>query len=277
VNLFFGKFERSIPMRLRGSLFWGIVLILLAAFLLARQMGILGGDVTSYFLPALAILFGIWLLIGAASRGQRQVEGQTVSIPLENARSARIKFDHGAGRLNVRSGTSPTELLSGVFGTEIDVHSRLQGDQLEIRLRNAPHFWMWYPGQNLDWDISLNRDVPVSLDIDSGASSTILDLTDLKVTNLDINTGASSTEVNLPANAGNTRVDIDTGASAVKIRVPAGVAASIRIKSGVSSKNVDTARFPHIDGGLYQSAEYSTAANRADINIESGVGSIEIR
>ncbi len=59
-------------MRLRGSLFWGIVLIILAAFLLARQMGILTGDITGYFLPALAILFGIWLLIGALSRGQRQ-------------------------------------------------------------------------------------------------------------------------------------------------------------------------------------------------------------
>jgi len=264
-------------MRLRGSLFWGIVLILLAAFLLARQMGFLTGDVTSFFLPALAILFGIWLLIGALSRGQRQVEGQTVSVPLENARSARIKFDHGAGRLIVRSGASATELLTGVFGTEMDVKSHLQGDQLEVKLRNAPHFWMWYPGQNLDWDISLNRDVPVSLNIDSGASSTFLDLTDLKVTDLDIDTGASTTEVNLPANAGNTRVDIDTGASTVKIRVPAGVAASIRIKSGLSSNNVDTNRFPRIDGGLFRSADYSTAANRADITVDSGVGSIEIR
>ncbi len=264
-------------MRLRGSVFWGIVLILLAAFLLARQMGILVGDVTGYFLPAIAILFGVWLLIAAFSRGRRQAEGQTVSVPLESARTARIKFDHGAGRLNVRSGASPTELLTGVFGTEMDVRSNLQGDQLDVRLRNAPEFWMWYPGQNLDWDISLNRDVPVSLNIDSGASSTTLDLTDLKITDLDIDTGASTTEVNLPANAGNTRVDIDTGASTVRIRVPPGVAASIRIKSGVSSNNVDTNRFPRIDGGLYRSADYATAANRADITIDSGVGSIDIR
>ena len=264
-------------MRLRGSLFWGIVLIILATFLLARQMGVLTGDITGYFLPALAILFGIWLLIGALSRGQRQAEGQTISVPLENAKSARIKFDHGAGRLNIRSGASPSELLNGVFGAEMDYRSNLRGDQLEVKLRNSPHFWAWYPGQNLDWDVSFNRDVTLDLNIDSGASASTLDLTDLKVVNLDIDTGASSTEVTLPANAGNTRVDIDTGASSVKVIVPAGVAARINIKSGVASVNVDANRFPRIEGGLYQSADYATAANRADITIDSGVGSIEVR
>jgi hypothetical protein len=72
-------------------------------------------------------------------------------------------------------------------------------------------------------------------------------------------------------------VDIDTGASSVKVIVPTGVAARINIKSGVASVNVDTNRFPRIDGGPYQSADYATATNRADITIDSGVGSIEVR
>src|SRR5512138_2516887 len=101
-------------MRLRGSLFWGIVLIVLALFLLARQMGILTGSVFDYFWPALAILFGIWLLISALSRGARREE-QTLAIPRENASWARVKFDHGAGRLNVHAGAAETDVLSGVF------------------------------------------------------------------------------------------------------------------------------------------------------------------
>jgi hypothetical protein len=264
-------------MRLRGSLFWGLVLIVLAGLLLLRQLGWLTGDIFGYVWPMVVILFGIWLLIGALTRGRNTAEGQTISIPLENARSARIKLDHGAGRLNVRAGASATEVLNGVFGGEVEYKSRLEADQLEVKVRNSPHFWAWYPGQSLDWDIRLNGNVPLNLKIDSGASSSTLDLSDLKVVDLDIDTGASSTEVVLPANAGNTRVDIDTGASSLNVRIPTGVAARIRVKSGVASVNVDSNRFPRIEGGLYQSADYATAANRADVTINAGVGSIEVK
>jgi hypothetical protein len=265
------------PMRLRGSIFWGLVLIILACFLLARQVGLLTGDIFAFFWPAVIILFGIWLLIGAFSRGQQKVEGQTISLPLQDAKSARIKLDHGAGRLNILAGASPQEVLNGVFGVEIDHQARLEGDRLDVKLRTSPHFWSWVPGQGLDWDIHLNGDIPLSLDIDSGASSSTLDLSELKVVDLDIDTGASSTELTLPAHAGNTRVDIDTGASSLSLHIPTGVAASIRVKTGIASVNIDSSRFPRLAGGLYQSPDYPTASNRADITIDAGVGSIEIK
>ena len=264
-------------MRLRGSLFWGIVLIILALLLFASQQGWIRGDIFNYFWPVLIILFGIWLLSGAFGKGRFSAKVQSLSIPLESARSARIKLDHGAGRLNIQSGASATELLNGSFGAEVQTSTRFEADQLQVKLRNSPQFWAWAPGESLDWDIRLNPTVPLSLKIDSGASASTLDLTDLKVVDLDIDTGASSTEVSLPANAGNTRVDIDSGASSLVLHLPSGVAASIRIKSGIASVNVDSNRFPRLDGGLYQSADYATAANRADITIDTGVGSVDIK
>ncbi|HTX92564.1 MAG TPA: DUF5668 domain-containing protein [Anaerolineales bacterium] len=264
-------------MRLRGSLFWGIVLIVLAGFLLARQMNWLAGNIFDYFWPAMIILVGAWLMLGALTRGKYKAESQSLSIPLQGARSARIKLDHGAGRLNVHGSALAGEVLNGAFGMEMDYRSRLDGDRLEVKLRNAPGFWSWYPGESMDWDVRLNPEIPLSLKVDSGASATTLDLTDLKVVELDIDTGASSTDVTLPAHAGNTNVDIDTGASSLVIRIPSGVAARLRTKTGVASVSVDTTRFPQVDGGLYQSADYATAANRADITIDAGVGSIEVK
>jgi len=264
-------------MRLRGSLFWGIVLIVLAALLLFGQQGWLKGDIFGYFWPAIIILFGIWLLIGALGRGRSEAVGQKLSIPLESARNARIKLEHAAGRLNIRAGAASSELLNGVFGTEVDYKSNLVADQLQVKLRNSSHFWAWVPGESLDWDIRLNGEIPLNLKIESGASASTLDLTDLKVLDLDIDTGASSTEVTLPASAGNTHVEVDSGAASLNIRIPTSVAARIKIKSGIASINVDTNRFPRLDGGLYESADYTTAANRADITINTGVGSVEIK
>jgi len=264
-------------MRLRGSLFWGLILILLAGLLLLWQMGLLAGDIFGYFIPLAIILLGVWLFVGALTRRRGQVEGQTISIPLENARSARIKLDHGAGRLNVSSGATGSEILNGTFGVDVEYKSHLVGDQLDLKLRNAPQFWLWFPGQSLDWDVRLNGDIPLTLKVDSGASASTLDLSNLKVVDLDIDTGASSTEVTLPANAGNTHVDVDTGASSLKMHIPQGVAARIRVKSGVTAVNIDAQRFPAIDSGLYQSVDYTSAANRADITIDAGVGSIEVK
>jgi len=264
-------------MRIRGNLFWGIVLIVLAVLLLASQQGWIKGDIFGYFWPVVVILFGIWLLTGALGKGRSADRANSLSIPLENARSARIKLDHGAGRLNIQAGASPTELLNGSFGAEVDSNIRNEAGELQVKLRNSPHMWAWYPGESLDWDIRLNGEIPLSLKIDSGASASTLDLTNLKVVELDIDTGASSTEVSLPANAGNTRVDIDSGASSLNLHIPTGVAARIRVKSGIASVNVDSNRFQRLDGGLYQSADYATAANRADITIDTGVGSVEIK
>lgn len=260
----------------RGSIFWGVVLVLLAALLLLKQVipNIVTGSIFNYFWPLLIIAFGVWLIVGYFTRHQ-PVVGQQVSIPLEGTASAYIKFDHGAGRLNVRSGAATGELLNGTFGNGLDYKSRIDGGRQEVKLRTPSQMWMWYPGDSLDWDVHLTRDLTLSLKIDSGASASVIDLSDLKVTDIDIDTGASSTELTLPAAAGNTRVDIDTGASSLKLTIPAGVAASIRTKTGLSSVNV-AARFPRIGDGLYQSADYAAAANRADITIDAGVGSVEI-
>jgi hypothetical protein len=261
-------------MHRRGSLFWGIILIVLAGLLLLKQMGLIAGDIFGYFWPLLAIAFGAWMIIGFFARNN-PVRGEQVSIPLEAATSAYVRLDHGAGRLTLRSGAGSGEILNGTFGNGLSYKSRMEGGRMEVKLRTSTQPWAWWPGESLDWDIHLNGEIPLSLKIDSGASASILDLTNLKVTDLDIDTGASSTELTLPVNAGNTHVDIDTGASSLKVSIPSSVAASIRVKSGIASVNVNS-RFPRLDSGFYQSSDYSSAANRVDMTIDAGVGSIEV-
>ena len=135
--------------------------------------------------------------------------------------------------------------------------------------------WMWGPGRSLDWSFGLNSGIPLSLELKTGASESRLDLADLLVTDLRLETGASATQINLPAKAGRTRAEIRAGAASVELQVPPGVAARIRIRGGLSSANVDAARFPRM-GDVYQSQDYHTAANTADIDIETGVGSVRI-
>jgi hypothetical protein len=54
------------------------------------------------------------------------------------------------------------------------------------------------------------------------------------------------------------------------------VAARIRTGGGLTATSVDQSRFPRA-GKVYQSPDYDTAQNRADIKIEMGAGSISVR
>jgi hypothetical protein len=118
--------------------------------------------------------------------------------------------------------------------------------------------------------------VPLSLDVNTGASKAELNLADLKVTDLQLKTGASETTVTLPTNATYTKVGGETGLAAVHFRVPQGVAARIHTSGGLSEIKVDQERFPRSVGG-YQSTDYDTAENKVDIDISVGLGSASIR
>ncbi|MEW5868614.1 MAG: DUF5668 domain-containing protein [Chloroflexota bacterium] len=260
-----------------NTLFWGIVLILVGGLLVLSNLGILGVDMWNVLWPALVILLGVWMLLGVFMRRSPAMEH--ASVPLEGARRARLRLNHGAGRLQVQAGAGPGNLAEGEFGGGLELRKRLDGDTLEATLSVPSQVWFpfgWGPGRTLDWSVRLGRDVPMRLELDTGANEAHVDLSELLVEDLRLNSGASSTTLTLPANAGQTHAKISVGAASVRVNIPQGVAARIHTTSGVASITVDRERFPR-SAGVYQSPDYETAANKVDLNIEAGVGSIDVR
>ncbi|MBN1979506.1 MAG: hypothetical protein JW918_19085 [Anaerolineae bacterium] len=263
----------------RSAIFWGVIIILLGIFLLINNF--VEVDIGRFFWPLFLILLGVWVLLGvfAAPRG---FETEEATIPLEGAGKARVHIGHGAGRLRVGGGAGAGELLSGSFGGGLEQRVKREGDALDVKLSvrvSGEHFifpWTWWgPGRSLDWTVNLNEGIPLSLDLETGASDTRVDLTDLRVTDLRLQTGASSSEITLPARAGHTKAVIRSGAASVNVRVPEGAAARVKA-GGIADIQVNKSRFPRV-GGVYQSEDYATAENKVDIDIETGVGSISVR
>jgi hypothetical protein len=258
----------------RSGIFWGIVLLLAAGLLLLRNFGVIR-DFFGYFWAFALMLVGVWLIVGVFTRSPKS-KGELVAVSLEGASSARLKLDHGAGSLKIHAGAAAGNLLDGECSPSPVIKPVNNSGQLSVRIKSFADFWTWIPGERRDWDISLADTIPIVLEIDSGASTSTLDLRDLQLSELELATGASTTDITLPSNAGHTRVKIDSGAATVSIRIPEGVAAQIRIESGMASINVDS-RFPKVGNHLYLSPDYANAANRADIKIETGMSTIEIK
>ena len=257
----------------RDNLFWGVVLILVGVLLYLQTQGIVR-NVFQYFWPLLLILVGAWIILGIywkpASSGE-----ETFSIPLGTARTVNYRFSHGAGQLEIRGGAPAGQALVGTYATGMNKSSHLNGDRLDVRVEAGPSFMPFIgPGEGV-WRYQLARDIPSLLTVESGASFLDINLSDVLATHITVKAGASSANVTLPAR-GASLLDVEAGAASINIRVPAETAARIRVREGVTAVDVDTNRFPRLDSRLYQSTDYDAASDRAEINIESGLGKVSV-
>ncbi|RJQ41952.1 MAG: hypothetical protein C4545_05510 [Anaerolineaceae bacterium] len=261
---------------MRNRIFWGAVLIILGLiFLFSYQMGF---SIWSLIWPFAIIVVGCWiLLIPFLSRGIEIMKDE-LSFPLEGVNQATIKIEHGAGTINLTAADLPDKLLTGSFlGGVKSMVSSSEG-KCRIKLQSKVEFINFLPRfqkeQRLIWDLSVNRTIPLKIKMETGASDNHLDLRGSKLKELHLETGASTSELFLPEDAGEMKIHIESGASTIKIHVPQNVVAKIKV-GGLIGKTINTDRFQKI-GDLYQSADFENVKNRAEIEIESGVGSIEI-
>lgn len=119
------------------------------------------------------------------------------------------------------------------------------------------------------WNLTLDKSLPVEMNLSYGAADAYLDFSGLDVTLLDINSGATDTTIIFPTYP--TKTTIDTGASDLTLQLPRGVGASIRVQGGALDLNLQgfTRR-----GDLWYNDWYSERGS-IEIDISAGASSIE--
>lgn len=261
-----------------NRLFWGGLLALAGLVLLAQNFGLIDPGFWKYIGAILLILIGVWIIV-RPRLAKEELAAETITLPLEGLTEVKVEIEHGAGRLVIGSLATPGELLAGSFTGGLQHELDVTQQPPRLKLRPPSDSWSIPVGigsTGLNWEMGLSREIPLHLDIKSGAGETEMDLTELQVRNLEIGTGASSTHVTLPAHAGYTRVKIGAGMASVRIRIPEGVEARVQMDTGLSSHTISPARFTQRGDKVYETAQYETGLNRVDIEVEAGLGSFEI-
>lgn len=254
------------------SFTWPVVWIGVGAVLLASTTGNLGmgpGEWFGEWWPWLAIGLGVWFVIGSVAPGGRPQE--RLAVPLGTAAEASVRISFGAGSLTTGT-AAPGMLVDGSFTGGVIQRSDGAG---HVELSQDTTFGLPWVDHGSDWTVGLTSEVALDLRVETGAARADLDLHGLRVRRLEIQTGASETRVRLPAAAGMTEVKAEAGAASLTLEIPVGVAARIRSRMALGSTQVDERRFPRSASG-YASPDYDGAANRVDIDVQGGVGSVRI-
>jgi len=254
-------------------MFWGIVLILLGSVFILNNLGYLSFNLWQVIGPVFLILLGLWVIVG---QGISKGKFEQVTVPLKQVETAKLRFDFAAGRLWVKGGASQGNLLDGRLSDGFSLNENTRSVDADIRLNLDPQFFplFWF-SLGSEWNVNLNEEALLSLEINSGACEETLDLTGLKIKELKLSTGASKTTVTLPSETGTGKYIVKAGLASVDIRVPKDVGARIRATAGLGTVSVDRNRFSRI-GGEYKSQNYDSSEKRVDIYVEVGLGAIEI-
>lgn len=262
----------------RSNIFWGLILLFVGGFLLSQKMGFIPESISIFGLvfPFALILIGIMVITGMSNGSTPK---QDILVPLEGATRLDVELDHGAGLVRVNSDVQHGMALAMNRGNGMDHKIRRAGDALMVKVEAGPSFIPFLGPEGHEWILSLSKQVPVSLNVEAGATKVDLDLSDVKLSLLKVSMGAADLHCALPKNAGTSIVDVESGLVSVSFDLPAEVGAKVLMKQGATSTDLDMDRFEKInaDPALYQTKNYASAANKVDINLEGGMNSIVIK
>lgn len=257
---------------------WPLILVFLGLEILLRHTR--AGEVVS-LLVALGFVALVAILVLSGGPQQVDYAREAFSYPLKGLEAANVRLEVGVGRLEV----GPVEDSDKVLEAEIQ-HSKAtrlirevseKDKEIRVTLRTKGESQAWNPlskDAEEDWRIGLSTQIPLSLEVNSGVNRSRLRLTGLKLKRLALNAGVGETEVTLPE-AGIYEVAIKGGVGAVKIEIPESMEARIRVDGGLGA--VDVGGRYEQQGKYYVTKGYTRADDKADIEIDGGVGAITIR
>jgi hypothetical protein len=294
----------------RPSLFWPLLIIGLGVLLLLQNLNLLPAGLwaaLAQLWPVLLVLIGLDMLLGRRSRagtaavlllGTLLVAGalawaalrasqlppggvQTIVQPGGDAAALSVDLDFRAGDLRVSALEASENVLEGEAhhgrGERARLGYAVRGGTGELTLRQETNAlllpFLAGSGATARWEVGLAADLPLTLDISTGAGATTLDLTGLQLEALYLSTGVGQTRVLFPA-AGRVIARVNTGVGATTFSVPADRPARITVRSGLASLSVPP-RFAR-SGNVYTTAGFDAAADTLDLEVSAGIGQVVV-
>lgn len=235
-------------------------------------------------LLALVVVTAVFVLttgcINRLNVGPVQTDEETVEAG--DIDSARVNIQMGVGKLDINGGAAG--LLDAKFTYNVEewkpeVDYEISGNEgrLTVRQPEGETGSVGIPDTDNvknEWDLKLNDDIPMDLDINLGVGESELELSGLTLNSLDIQTGVGETTIDLTGDwATSFDVDIEGGVGQTTVRLPRGVGVRVETQTGIGGINV---RNLIQNGDTYTNAAYENADVILDITVQGGVGAIDL-
>jgi hypothetical protein len=199
------------------------------------------------------------------------------SIELDKSELVRVDLNMGAGSLRVDGGTQKLMRADFTYNVPswkpyVRYNSGPVRGNLSIEQPQGHQAHMG--GTKYEWDVRLNREVPLDVKVHFGAGNADLNLGGLTLRSVEVDMGVGRLQMDLRGNPKrNYEVRIQGGVGEAIIRLPAGVGVDAEAEGGIGSISAPGMRR---EGRRYLNDAFERAKVRVHLDVRGGVGSIRL-
>jgi hypothetical protein len=294
----------------RGGLLWPFLLVGLGLIFLLNNLGVTTisvWDLLVRYWPLLLIAGGIDILFLRSSVWGSLLAGVLILVilvggvfllevrplpeaELETIRQSGRGVDRaevvlnpavGSIRLSV-PGSGSQDLIRGQvargYGERLAQAFDAERDPPRFELRHEG--WRMFPllqgwGSGWTWDLMLNAQVEIVLNVDVGVGRMDLDLRGMSLDRLEASLGVGQIVVTLPE-SGQFTARVEGGVGDSMVVIPAGMEARIRLDTALVQVNIPDG-YIEVGENTFVSPGFDEAENKVDLEVGQAIGSVRIR
>jgi hypothetical protein len=251
--------------------FWPVLLVVWGLELLLQ--GRLLGRIISACIILIVILGGTWYL---TTHNDLRPSSPIAYLKNDTA-SFIVTLKPSIAQVSIDAYTDSANLIGGDVSLPKGLHLTEEytaGNRARLRLSTQPASRNWWPGQTEMWDLKLNGDTLLDMEVDLGVGDLNLNLSDLLVNKLTTDFGIATINIQLPTEGGHD-ITIDGGIGTLSLEIPIDTAVRITIDGGIVTKN-----FPPTyqrSNNVWTSPGYTESDDRVNVFISLGIGTIIVK
>ncbi|MCY6355898.1 toast rack family protein [Clostridium sp. ZS2-4] len=203
---------------------------------------------------------------------------ETKVVELQGAKKAEVDINMGVGELEIKESTD--KMMSGEFVYTIpewkpEVDYSVNGEEGKLKVTQPSNRDINMGNNEYRWNLALNKEVPLNMDIELGVGESNIDLSKLNINNLDIETGVGETTVDLAGNYKNdVNVNIEGGVGEVEVYLPKNIGVKVEAKKGLGEIKANGFK---VENHIYVNDSYGKTKNNIKVYVETGVGEVELK
>lgn len=204
------------------------------------------------------------------------VQYESKVIDRDTSESAHVNVNMGAGDLKVSSGTE--KLLRAYFTYNVpqfkpDVRYSTSGGVASLTI-DEPESHAHMGHVKYEWDLRLNKDVPLDLDVHFGAGQAQLDLGALNLRGVNVQMGVGQMQLDLRgAPKHDYTVSIQGGVGEADIKLPNTVGIEATASGGIGEISVNGLTK---EGGRWANEAFRNPGVKVHVDVKGGIGAIHI-
>ena len=201
-------------------------------------------------------------------------DGGKFSAPLGMATHGRLVFASGAARLTLRADPGLNDLYRAHFEGNVP---KVDVEDGTVTVSHSRRFSLFDLRKYAE-TVMLSAAVPWAVEVRRGAARIDADLRATTLSAFVLQGGVADVSLALPRPLGAVSIELHDGISSATLELPAGTEARLMAKGGVGTLTFGEQHFGGVGGKLsYASPGFGSAADRYDISISGGAGTITVR